>query len=245
MLIHFLLITGFILVHLFAGKLRFLDGIPRSSWLSFAGGIAVTYVFLHLLPEINETQKSLTEGVETELLIHNVYLIALIGLILFYGLERYVKKTQKARGTKPKEKEEGKTSTGMNVFWLHISSFAVYNALIGYLLVYREEESNQEMILFFVSMALHFLVNDYGLRQDHKDSYRKIGRWVLSFAIFVGWVIGNISRLSDTAVHILFAFLAGGVILNVLKEELPEERKSRFLPFLSGSILYAILLLLL
>ena len=37
----------------------------------------------------------------------------------------------------------------------------------------------------------------------------------------------------------LFAFLAGGIILNVLKEELPEERQSYFLPFLLGVILYA------
>ena len=32
----------------------------------------------------------------------------------------------------------------------------------------------------------------------------------------------------------LFAFLAGGVVLNVMKEELPEERQSRFGAFLLG-----------
>ena len=36
------------LVHLFAGKLRFLHVIPRSRWLSMAGGASVAYVFLHL-----------------------------------------------------------------------------------------------------------------------------------------------------------------------------------------------------
>lgn len=41
-----------------------------------------------------------------------------------------------------------------------------------------------------------------------------------------------------------FAFLAGGMILNVLKEELPEERESRFTAFLSGAAGYAALLLL-
>ena len=40
-------------------------------------------------------------------------------------------------------------------------------------------------------------------------------------------------------------FLAGGVILNVLKEELPEEKKSRFLPFAFGAGVYTVLLLLL
>ena len=37
----------------------------------------------------------------------------------------------------------------------------------------------------------------------------------------------------------LFAFLAGGVVLNVLKKELPEERESRFLLFALGLAAYA------
>jgi hypothetical protein len=37
---------------------------------------------------------------------------------------------------------------------------------------------------------------------------------------------------------------SGGIILNVLKEELPEERKSRFLPFAGGVVGYAVLLVL-
>jgi hypothetical protein len=40
-----------------------------------------------------------------------------------------------------------------------------------------------------------------------------------------------------------FAFLAGGVVLNVLKEELPDGRESRFLPFLAGPGACAALLL--
>jgi hypothetical protein len=41
----------------------------------------------------------------------------------------------------------------------------------------------------------------------------------------------------------MFAFLAGGIILNVLKEELPEERESRFSAFTAGTAAYAALLL--
>lgn len=41
------------------------------------------------------------------------------------------------------------------------------------------------------------------------------------------------------------AFLAGEVILNVLKEELPNERKSRFGAFALGTAAYAALLLVL
>ena len=42
---------------------------------------------------------------------------------------------------------------------------------------------------------------------------------------------------------VLFAFLAGGVILNVIKEELPEEQESLFWAFALGAALYTVLLL--
>ncbi len=45
------------------------------------------------------------------------------------------------------------------------------------------------------------------------------------------------------AIAILFAFSAGRAMLNVLKEELPEERKSRFWAFALGILGYTILLL--
>ena len=41
----------------------------------------------------------------------------------------------------------------------------------------------------------------------------------------------------------LFAFLAGGVVMTVLEEELPEEGESRFWDFVLGVGLYAAVLL--
>jgi hypothetical protein len=47
------------LVHLLASRLRFLRVQPRSVWLSVGGGISVAYVFLHLLPELQEHQQTI------------------------------------------------------------------------------------------------------------------------------------------------------------------------------------------
>lgn len=87
------------------------------------------------------------------------------------------------------------------------------------------------------------MVNDYGLREDHKRTYDRIGRWILAAAIFVGWGVGLVSEINEAALAVLFAFLAGGIVLNTLKEELPRERKSRFWAFAVGAVAYAILLL--
>jgi len=50
-----LLIAGLLAgLHLAAPRIRKLPLIPESATGSFAGGLAVAYVFLHLLPEIAE-----------------------------------------------------------------------------------------------------------------------------------------------------------------------------------------------
>ncbi|MBV6625966.1 MAG: hypothetical protein KI793_24050 [Rivularia sp. (in: Bacteria)] len=231
--------VGLALTHLYSGKLRFIQ-VPRSRWLSGAGGVSVAYVFVHILPELSEhqavfeeTHKGLISFFE-----HHVYLLALFGLTIFYGLERM------ASESRDNQEEAGKGDvTTQGVFWVHIVSFAIYNALIGYLLMHREEPGMDNMLLYSLAMALHFVVNDFGLRENHKHIYDHIGRWILAAAIIVGWVIGGGTQIGEAAIAVLFAFLAGGIVLNVLKEELPEERESRFWAFGLGALIYTALLL--
>lgn len=232
------LVAGMALTHLFSNKLLFLQGIPRSPWLSMAGGISVAYVFLHILPELSEGQGAIEElgGPVVGYLEKHVYLVALLGLGLFYGLER-VAKEKRDRSVR-----EGEGSAAY-VFWLHVASFTVYNALIGYLLLHRVDQELQSLLFFFFAMTVHFVVNDYGLREDHEEDYDRIGHWILAAAILLGWGIGLVVEVPEPAIAVLFAFLAGGVVLNVLKEELPRERKSRFWAFALGAVTYALLLL--
>ena len=58
-----LLVAGLAMVHLFSGRVRFLDVLPRSRWLSVAGGISVAYVFVHLLPDLAEEQEAIRQAV--------------------------------------------------------------------------------------------------------------------------------------------------------------------------------------
>lgn len=236
-----LLAFGFACVHLFASRLRFLGVTPRSRWLSAAGGISVAYVFVHLLPDLAEEQEAIREAVgeSFDFLEYHVYLVALVGLVIFYGLERSAKTSRRRR-----LRAGGEDSTGAGVFWLHVGSFAAYNALIGYLLLHREEPGLNNLLLYAFAMGLHFVVNDFGLRRDHKRSYDRAGRWVLAAAVLAGWLFGLFSEVSEAALAVLFAFLGGGVVLNVLKEEIPEERESSFFAFALGAAVYAAILLL-
>lgn len=230
------------LVHLFAGTLRFLDSVPRSRWLSFGSGISVAYVFIHLLPELAAGQRVLEE-VDAPLLVaveSHVWLVALLGLVVFYSLER------KVRYSRQKNTSEGREDKiDREVFWLHIGSFAAYNVLVGYLLLHRPETDAglSALLLFWFAMLSHFVVNDYGLREHHREEYTRIARWVLAVAVLGGCLLGFVVDIGEAAIALLLGFLGGGVVLNVMKEELPEERNSSIVPFALGAAAYAALLL--
>ncbi|MFW8634249.1 hypothetical protein [Cribrihabitans pelagius] len=228
---------AFAAIHYLVPKLKFLDGIPRSRWLSIAGGVAVAYVFVHLLPELAEHQEALAdhEGAlasVAEALERLVYVLALAGLAVFYGLERLVQ-TSKA----------GRDRTEARAFWIHIGAFALYNFLVGYFLLHREDPGLLSLGLYVVAMGLHFVTNDFGMHDDHRELYDRKGRFIIAGAVLAGWLMGVVAEIPEEWLIGVFSFLAGGVVLNVLKEELPEERQSSFAAFAVGAAAYSALLI--
>lgn len=231
-LVSFIAALALAAIHLWAGKLEFLMGKPRNIWLSASGGLSVAFVFLYLLPELSTRQEQIKQpAIDAGLsfLAHHVYIVALAGMIAFYGLER-VAKASSARHAAPNSNKRPRP----RVFWAHVASFALYNVVIGYMLV-EKSQPGEQLILFFVAMALHFLVIDFSFRDHYQHVYHEKGRWLLSIAVIVGWLAGILFNVPDVLVGVAVAFVAGGIILNALKEELPEERQSRFLPFLFGA----------
>lgn len=226
-------------VHITAANAKFLQVTPRSRWLSLSSGVSVAYVFIHILPDLSAAQADFqAQTAILTALEHHIYLVSLFGMLAFYGLERAAKVSRQ----RSRSGGEGDV-TEIGIFWLHMASFSLYNALIGYLLTHREEPGLRSLMVYTIAMALHFVVNDYSLQEDHKHAYRRLGRWILSAAILVGWAVGSRTELSAAITALLFAFLAGGIILNVLKEELPQARESRFWIFALGAAGYSGLLL--
>ncbi|MDG6077583.1 hypothetical protein E3U23_00025 [Erythrobacter litoralis] len=234
-----LMALAFCAVHLFVAKLRFLDTEPRSRWLSFAGGVAVAYVFLHILPELGAhgTTFERALGIARGAAEAWVYTLALAGLALFYGVERAVVTSRGGR-----ERGDGRRP-GSGVFWLHIAANCLLIFIISYLLNHREDATVGGLVLFFVALLLHFVTADFASRADHPEIYDSAGRWALVAATLGGWITGLFVELPQIVIGCLFAFVGGAMVLVILKEELPEERESRFLPFLLGATIYAALVI--
>lgn len=222
------------LVHLAGTHWQFAERERRRLWLSIGGGATVAYVFVLLLPEVSEAalEVGATAG-EALLAEQRVYLVALLGFVVFYGVEVFA--TQQLG-------EE--TAVSSLVFWIHTAIFALYSAVIGYLLFHQEATTVSNLLFYALAMALHFSITDHGLRRHHGPEFDRVGRWLLALATLFGGVVGILTEIDTLALSMLFGFIAGAVILNVLKEELPALDQTRFAAFAAGATAYTVIILL-
>lgn len=232
---------------------------------SFAGGIAVSYVFLHLLPELAEGNRELRElfGEETApsaLTELGIFLVALVGFCLFYGLERLAERrapiTVQAQPAMAGARESGRPPStdvlerhqeerpSRATFWLHLASFGIYNAVITYTLPLTYRTGVAFAVLFTIAMGLHFVLSDRGLQEHYGSLFdRWLPRLLLAGALVAGWLLAVVfAPTRSVTVSVLIAFLAGSVLLNVFKEEIPAARRSSLPWFLTGLVAYAALL---
>ena len=237
-----ILAIGLASIHAFASKLNVLTFVPEHRWISFAGGVSIGYVFLEIFPELSHAQEELAHSAISMVayLENHVYILALLGLLVFYGLN--ILALTSRRWNRQTHQDD---STGTAVFWIHITAFAVLNGIFGYLLQDLADHSIFECILFFVAVALHFFIIDHNLREHHQTPYDRQGRWLLTGAIMVGAIAGQTIELNEAAVSLIWSFLAGSIILNILKRELLDEQKSCFGSFVGGAALYTVLILML
>lgn len=163
--------------------------------------------------------------------------MALIGILLFYGLEKAIIRFQEKNASGKDMAIED------SIFWWHIGTFAAFNILIGYYFLHQLKVEDTGSFFTFIALGFHFLINDYSLLQHHEKMYHDTGRWIMAGAVAVGWGIGIIFTVPTIISSALFAFLAGAIIVNSFKEELPEDKESNFGFFLTGSALYTILVL--
>jgi hypothetical protein len=234
-----LLTLALVVLHVAAPRVRRLPFVPERVTTSFAGGLAVAYVFLHLLPELAEGNRAIGEALSdvvepTPLLDLGVFLVALAGFAAFYGLERLAR----ARAaTAPGAPEPS------GVYWLHLGSFMVYNALITYTMAVRLQTGLAFALLFALAMGLHFVLTDRSLVEHYPARFPRSGRFLLAASLVVGWGLDALFAPTSTlVVALLTALLGGSILLNVFKDELPATARSSYGWFLTGLGLYAVLL---
>jgi hypothetical protein len=207
----------------------------RRTIVSFCAGMAMAYVFVHVMPELHGARTSFTASVASDLPFEGtgVYLLALVGFLVFYGLDHLRRHLS----------EEGAEGEEAQAYRVQLGGFAAYVLMVAYLLVHNLEDTPVSLTLFAVAMSCHFLTIDHSLRDEHGADYVRSGRFVLAGMAVLGWGAGVAFALPTYLVALSVAFISGAVIMNSAIMELPPGKDGRFLPFLAGGLLYGLILL--
>jgi hypothetical protein len=219
-------------VYVFGGRLRASSHHRR--WVSIAAGVSVATIFIDLLPEISESQARLSDGRNGGAALfpeQAVYLAAMLGFMMFYGLE-YMLAASPSAEDRP---------SGV-FFSLQIAAFAGYSSLIAYLLVHNIWNDARSLLLYSLAMAFHLLLVDHSLARERHGLYEKRGRWILALAVMAGWSAGILASVPDQWLARITGFISGGVIMNSLVVELPEGRGGSFWFFAMATVTYSLLL---
>ncbi|MDG5788044.1 hypothetical protein QA612_11135 [Evansella sp. AB-P1] len=223
----FIMGIAFIFIHLFANSLIPSGRIQRLKWFSFSGGLAVSYVFVYVLPSLHKEQLLVKKYGDFFTMESELYFVGLLGVLLFYGIQKVVRKAQLNH----------KNRKARMLFWLQILFFGMYNMLIAYTVISHNVLGIQA-VFYGLAVGLHFVAVAHDLWREYADIYNQIGRYVLALGIIVGWIMGMLVDLSPLTESFIFAFISGAMILNVLKYELPPDDEAHFPTFSIGVISY-------
>lgn len=227
-----LLMSSFILSH----HSRHLRQTVKRQWEALSAGVAVAYVFIGVIPELEEHRSTIAASAAGNVLDveKRVYLYALAGFVAFVGLNQL----KFHGGANPSTSARSAVT-----YWLEICGYSLYVLLISYLLVHREDPTLASLGLFVFAMGFHLFMIDSQLAQQLGVSYERWGRIILTLSVPLGWGLGIAAALPGSFTSRLFTFVLGGVVVHSAYEELPADA-GRFEWFLSGAFCYAILLML-
>ncbi|MBB5173807.1 hypothetical protein [Texcoconibacillus texcoconensis] len=228
----FIMGLTFIMIHMFANELIPANRIHRLKWFSFSGGLAVSYVFVYVLPTLHKEQLMTKEHHDFFTMESELYFIGLFGVIIFYGIQKVVRKAHV---------DNQENHIGM-LFWFQISFFGFYNMLVAYTVV-SQEVLGVQAVFYGLAVGLHFIAVAHDLWIEYGEAYNRVGRYILALGIIAGWATGLTLNLSSLTESIIFAFISGAMILNVLKYELPPDHESHFSTFTIGVLSYTMITL--
>lgn len=233
----------FAAIYLFGGRAnQVFSAAALRRFHSFSSGCAISYVFVYIMPELHAIRVAHMES-ESDYIRrifpgYSVYLSALLGFLVFYGLESLVAAPREETA----DKSEHSHGESPWIPRLHIGSFAVYTWLITFQ-IGRMGGSVVSLCFYSLAMGLHLAAIANRLRSEHRAVYESRGAILLALSSLAGWVSGLALDLPGLLVLDMTAIIAGGVIVNAAIAELPKQREASFWSFFFGAIAYTALLL--
>jgi len=235
--VSFISVASLVCVFLMSKYFRHLTLKIKQRWQALSAGVAVAYVFVNVIPELEEHRQTVAGSAAGAIFNTErwIYLWTLAGFITFVGLTGLQGLSTSSAS---------RTADAKLPFRGQMAGYSLYTMLIGYLLVHREDPSLLSLGLYVFAMGVHLFVVDIELSEHFAPFYEPWGKILLMGSVLSGWILGIADAFPKSFTSRLFAFVIGGVVVLSGREELPTEKGYRFWWFAGGAFCYAMLLLL-
>lgn len=191
---------------------------------SLGAGMAVTYVFLHLFPELEIGESIFGK---------RIHLLVLAGFLAYYGAEQSLGRRASPDGAEVKERSR---------FILDLTLAWIYGWLVLYALPDSLKAEGFAIIPLLLAVGLHQAHGDFELSEAYERDFDLWGRFVLASGPLAGWVTDLFYFKDDPLVSsTCTAVLAGSCLYKTFKHQLPESGHSQFRWFLAGILLFVTL----
>jgi|TARA_B100001964_G_scaffold245063_1_gene329612 hypothetical protein len=221
------MVVGYILALILSIVDFFTEGLfskvsqNKMKFISVSAGVSVSYIFLILLPEIYSGSMEISKL---------LFLAILFGFGVFHLIEKYIRQNF----TGPALRKEHRLVHSLTSF--------VYFFVVGFLLVkLTEQNGDLGAVLLFIPIALHIIIDSLPRRHTKNHYLRALS----ASSPFLGAILASFIDVGKTGEVILLGIVGGALLYTVVRESLPREREGRPMYFITGLLVFTILILLL
>jgi hypothetical protein len=199
------------------------------SWSTAAGGFAVGYVFLLLLPKLSVMGgKGMEKYPDYPMLgLSIIYLFVLLGFVSYWLVDLL-----------------GTDDSPTRSYWRQIqsASFFLYNVLIGEFVVANLSFIPTVYFLSLFTIIFHLAGMNHLFHHWHPHYFQHRMRWIFAAGILIGAIGGYLAIFSWKVIGLVTAFMGGAILINVIYYEMPHSRDQKRLPFLVGILAFVLVI---
>jgi hypothetical protein len=218
-----LLLGGIVsIINFYSGDILVLLKVRRSEVVSLGAGIAITYVFLQILPELFRA---------VDIVGPFIFVSVLVGFSSFHLIEKFIYQNV----LRDKVLKEIRIE--------HSAFFLLYHIIIGILLVSLSKKSFISAVLFVIPLLFHNVLTRGSIEYVHRSIREVVGlKMIFIFAPLIGVVLGLLIPIPLIVFLTLFGFVGGVIFFVLIREALPKEKEEDPYFFLIGLFAYTFLI---
>tara|TARA_Y100000310_G_C20644086_1_gene795609 strand:- start:611 stop:1288 length:678 start_codon:yes stop_codon:yes gene_type:complete len=195
------------------------NSLAKTKFISFAGGISISYMVLILLPEVYSGAIKINQL---------LYLSVLAGFGTFHIIEKYIR----LRYSYIKYKRHHDL--------IHTIISFIYFLIVGFVLVKLIDTNIITGFLFFIPILFHIVIDSIP-KKISKKPFLKI---LIASSPLLGALVATFISVTEAVMIALLGIISGVLLYTVTRESIPKEREGKPIFFLIGLLLFTVLILI-